>query len=252
MIYKFFSCPTGPETVSRLCQILEKNTLWAASPNTFNDPFECKVALDLTASEEERRARYKKDNPSATEENFQSWNSGLDQAKWHVEQSTRSGILQTYGISCFTREWENELLWAHYAKDHTGFCIGFEESTLLQWDQLTGASDVEYRDDVYPFRFFHDSLPEFAKRTIFTKSSRWAYEQEYRLVFEGSGVKVMPPGAIVEVTIGCRASHELRQELQNMQVSSGLALYQASEMLNRYRLTREVIKKGHWSMTSHF
>ncbi|MDD2801907.1 MAG: hypothetical protein PHE96_10645 [Methylococcales bacterium] len=37
MLYKFFSGTTAQENVDRLCQILDKNTLWASDPTTFHD-----------------------------------------------------------------------------------------------------------------------------------------------------------------------------------------------------------------------
>src|ERR1035441_3016297 len=33
-----------------------------------------------------------------------------------------------YGLLCFSEEWNNILLWSHYADQHRGVCLGFDVS----------------------------------------------------------------------------------------------------------------------------
>lgn len=252
MLYKFFSCPTSEETTARFKQLLDKRTLWAADPRTFNDPFECKVALDLEAPEETRRARFFKDNPGSSDAEFRRWDAGLDQSKWYTENSVRQGILQTHGIACFTRSWQNELFWAHYGRNHTGFCVGFNEQVLKQWSEVMGFSDVMYLDDAPVFRFFHEDQVAFVRKVMFSKSASWAYEEEFRLLFDGAGSKALPFGAIVEVTIGCRASAELRAEARMRLPNPPFNIYEACEIPARFWLNRELMKSDVIRMTSHF
>ena len=253
MLYKFYSCNTGEETATLLKNILSGNTLLAADPKTFNDPFECKVVLDLEAPVATRRERYRQDNPGCSESDFTRWIDGLDQSKWHVEQSSRQDIMAMHGIACLTQGWENELLWAHYAKHHTGFCIGYDADVLAQWSEPIGLGDVEYEDDAPSFRFFHESEIEFVRNVAFTKSTCWAYEKEVRILFEGAGLKTLPPGAMREVTVGCRASQELRKVMSDVRVRyPELSLYQASELPTRFRIVRDLIEPNRTRMTSHF
>lgn len=252
MLYKFYSCNTPQETVDRLCEILDGNTLWASDPTTFNDPFECKFVLDLNAVKEVRRARYLNDNKESSDVDFEDWDRGLNRSKWYVEQETRQQILRSCGIACFTRDWNNELLWSHYARSHTGFCIGYSEAVIRGWSEVVESHDVAYLEESPVFRFFEDSPGEFARKVVFSKSKRWEYESEVRLQFSDSGLKILPSGTILEVTLGCRASNELRKEASRRLGSTGLEFFQAAEIPSKYRLSRHHIEANRSFMTSHF
>lgn len=252
MLYKFFSCNTAQETVDRFRQIVDENTLWASDPTTFNDPYECKFVLDLNVEKEVRRARYFKDNTGASDEAFEAWNNGLDRSKWYVEQQTRQHILQSCGIACFTRGWNNELLWSHYAKNHTGFCIGYNEAVIRSWSEVVESNDVAYLEEAPVFKFFEESPDEFSRKAVFSKSKSWEYENEFRLIFNNSGLKTLPNGAILEVILGCRASNMLRGEARRRLGTSGFEIYQAAEILTNYRLSRHLVETNIVAMTSHF
>lgn len=252
MLYKFFSCSSDEEITARFLQILDMHELWIADPTTFNDPFECKVVLDLAATEETRRTRYFSDNPNSSDAEFTRWNEGLITSKWYVENSVRNKILRSHGISCFTRNWQNELFWAHYGRNHTGFCVGFDEQKLREWPEVAKSGNVTYRQNAPAFRFFHDDPAEFDAKVMFSKSACWAYEEEFRLVFDRSGLRRLPEGAVVEITLGCRAPARLRAEARNKLANSAVELYQAGEVFADYRLDRTKIERDVFTMTSHF
>ncbi len=252
MLYKFFSGTTAQETVDRLCQILDKNTLWTSDPTTFNDPFECKVVLDLNARKEVRRARFLHDNKEASEAEFERWDAGLNRSKWYVEQETRQKILRKCGLACFTRDWNNELLWSHYARNHTGFCISYDEALIRGWSEVHGSLDVAYLEDAPVFRFFEETPDDFYRKVIFSKSKSWEYEKEFRLLFHDSGLKILPSATILEVTLGCRASNELRNEARKRLGNAGCEIFQVAEVLDKFRLSRDRIDVKSFVMTSHF
>jgi hypothetical protein len=252
VIYKFFSKPSAQETVSLFQSILSGNTLMAADPRTFNDPFECKVVLDLDAPIEVRKERFRKDQPHASEEECASWLRTLDTSRWWVEQNTRAEILASHGIASFTLDWRNELLWAHYAKDHTGFCIGFDEAVLTRWSEVSDSGAVEYTEDCPVFRFFEETPADFVRKVAFHKSKSWDYEREFRLLFERSDLLRMPLGAIQEVTVGCRASSQLRNAARTMLGNHELGIYQAYELPRKFRIERQAMKEDSFLMTSHF
>lgn len=51
-----------------------------------------------------------------------------DRGNPSVTQSFSEGIARRIGILCLSRSPLNLLMWAHYAGNHTGFAIGFNES----------------------------------------------------------------------------------------------------------------------------
>ena len=152
-VYKFFAAGDGAATAKLLVGLIENNSLRASDPRSFNDPFECKVVLDLQAPLEIRRARFVADNPDKSQHEFERWNIGLPQASWSIEQDVRASILSSYGITCFTHNWELELFWAHYAKNHTGFCVAFDQEKLVSWDEAVGRGNVSYVSAAPVFKF---------------------------------------------------------------------------------------------------
>lgn len=252
VLYRFYSAADTATLIDRLRQLVDDNALWASDPRTFNDPFEFKIVLDLNAETDVRHARYFLDNPKRSEEDFEVWNRSMDRQKWYVEQEARAGVLGTHGIVCLTKRWDHELLWAHYGKHHTGFCVGFDREAMAGWSEHVVMRDVQYLDDAPVFKFFTESPDDFVRKTVFSKSSAWSYEEEVRLLFEGSGLRSLPSGAVKEVTLGCRAPSGLRNLANAYYGAAPFPLYQAAERLDRFRLTRNLIDPKVATMTSHF
>jgi hypothetical protein len=87
--YKFLSCKFGLKTIrERRLKISEIRSL--------NDPFDL-LPIDLS-----------------------------DPALREAVLDTRSEIGTNGGLLCFSRQWHNPVLWAHYADSHQGLCLGFD------------------------------------------------------------------------------------------------------------------------------
>jgi hypothetical protein len=91
-------------------------------------------------------------------------------------RKTRDEISRDMGILCFSREWNNPVLWSHYADKHRGICLGFETD-----DEIPMPVDYTADRPVLP-----DSLPEemregFALQMLSTKFKDWSYENEVRI-----------------------------------------------------------------------
>lgn len=122
---------------------------------------------------------------------------------------------------CVTEEHTNLLMWAHYAKDHTGVVL--ELWSLPEDDNaLSVAHPVVYATK--PPSFFTEdefldyfcgiaemNLPTLTKRSIYTKSDHWSYEKEWRVYFplsEEPGLFEdvnLRPSELKAVYFGCRA-----------------------------------------------
>jgi hypothetical protein len=101
---------------------------------------------------------------------------------WCVSQPNRSlrdalrdykrTMSERFGLICFSEDWENPLLWSHYADKHRGICLGFEgRDSILK--------KVRYAKRRLPLK-----LPltnETADRLLWTKYWDWKYEREWRI-----------------------------------------------------------------------
>jgi len=72
---------------------------------------------------------------------------------------------------CFSLDWQNPLLWSHYADRHRGLALGFDVDERI----LKRVSYVETRPTVNEVNF------AVANSLLFTKYIDWRYEQEARI-----------------------------------------------------------------------
>lgn len=181
-------------------RILQENQLYLSPPSLFNDPFDCRIFpqfIDLTNREVEMYA-----NMLIIENNLD-----LGEKKFIIEKITKNPQSHQFdfeeiaiknhdmcsGIISLTGIWSNTLMWSHYANNHKGFCIGFDEEKLIKEYNFTACGFVEYPEDrkhpkISPIT---DGDLESFKTAIYNKSIDWKYENEYRLT------KIMPNGFTV-------------------------------------------------------
>lgn len=84
------------------------------------------------------------------------------------------GLKGKSGILCFSRNWDNLLLWSHYAASHTGLCLGFDIP-----DEY--CLDVHYQPNLLQINSPEDVNEDLVTRMLRTKHESWSYEQEVRL-----------------------------------------------------------------------
>lgn len=163
-LYKFYS-----PTIENISDVQNK-LLWLASPETFNDPYDCKLFFNDSAFEQYYTIKSFRNNDIFSEEEiniiyrtlntqshsyFESFSYKFGQI---VEKSNNKALLDfqkelwvnssninkyiqnlissKYRIACFsayiwnTEEYE-QLMWAHYAQSHRGFCVVYDISPLF-------------------------------------------------------------------------------------------------------------------------
>jgi len=162
--------------------------------------------------------------------------------KWKDERNAEFGIL------CFSRNWSNPLLWAHYAEKHRGMALGFDvpDSDLY--------SPVKYRRTRLPTPSGRELVHEDVDRLLLTKFNAWRYESEYRcfcrlddstkengLFFENFSATLR----LAEVIIGTQSvitRAELTEGLGNLesQVTSFKAMpsYRSFEIVQNHNVTQ--------------
>jgi len=125
-------------------------------------------------------------------------------------------------VFCVSEERDNLLMWAHYAKDHTG--VAFELRSLPEEDNpLSVAEPVEYVPHPVPFFTETEWIENILsirkldwsalyKRYAHIKSTHWQYEHEWRVWYPqkhgaDSGYYDCPirESELVAVYLGCRA-----------------------------------------------
>ncbi len=130
-------------------------------------------------------------------------------------------MLKKWGLLCFSRSWEEQLLWAYYARGHKGMALGFEipEDKIIEVDYTSDEKRTKFEltneiDDEKKFL-------ELAKK----KYQEWEHEKEYRILVnlekgdldedEDDGCYYMPLRdrlKIKEIVLGCRAKNTGKEE----------------------------------------
>ena len=89
------------------------------------------------------------------------------------------GVWKTRAILCFSRNWDNLLLWSHYGDSHKGVCLGFDIPVGDPGSNYD--TDVLYQPNLLQIRGPEDVTEDLANRLLRTKHESWSYEQEVRM-----------------------------------------------------------------------
>lgn len=133
----------------------------------------------------------------------------------------------------------NELLWAHYANSHQGFCIEYDLDLLLDYKSIdfdiSDVISVDYQEE-RPQYEETDNVLQLRKKVFGTKSLAWEYENEIRLVFSKDGLKPIAKDAITAIYLGLNISFKDRQEIIKTFAGKRIDLYQVERIDNLYKL----------------
>ncbi len=128
---------------------------------------------------------------SMTAEPFRALLCQIQDTQKQYQQHWQQRLLPRIKVFCVTEDRDNLLMWAHYAKDHTGAVL--ELWSLPEEDNpLSVARRVEYQDT--PPVFFSENewidnltgmgridADQLYRRYAYIKSTHWLYEQEWRV-----------------------------------------------------------------------
>ena len=130
--------------------------------------------------------------------------------------ATRNDMHENRGVLCFSADWNDPVIWAHYSDKHQGLCLGFEIPRIMGNPDTDESDYVKYIDDPLSFPPNLLELTEserlaIMRKALYTKFKHWQYEHEIRvwapLQHEENGLYFLEFDQklrIVEVIIGAR------------------------------------------------
>ncbi|EMH9025399.1 DUF2971 domain-containing protein [Proteus mirabilis] len=221
--YKYMTTETGKI-------VIEQGTLRWSSPSIFNDIDECqfspftdselesannavfKVLANCVAghliynfnefSDDKQMMiellKYGIENGIASDNSyFDSFKKIVPSMEDFFREYINIGLINCARVLCVTSDYDNNLMWAHYADEHRGCVLEFENVYKEAPDRLH-QGPVKYVDELKSStnaielllygetKSIHNTL---IKDVFFSKKSAWQYEKEYRLLFsENFGV----------------------------------------------------------------
>lgn len=171
-------------------KIFETHSLFFASPNSFNDPFDCafnvvNTDLELMQLKEVIEEVQKK----APEYSVKDLPKEMPiEIRKELIGYTLNSFRSEFAILCFSLRSDNILMWSHYAQDHKGICLefDFEPTDMTHFMSTTGSSSgpVEYSKKMVEVDFIKvvKSIDENFEKAFYVKNSDWSYEEEFRFI----------------------------------------------------------------------
>ena len=92
-------------------------------------------------------------------------------------------------VCCFSKKWDNLLMWAHYANSYHGVCFEFDTVELSKTARFL--LPVTYQKKYYIVDYFKDQASTI-KQMALTKAWDWKYEEEFRLLNISNPNKMVP------------------------------------------------------------
>jgi hypothetical protein len=214
-IYKYI----GSSYLDQVLGPTGHSTLKCSYPKAFNDPYELFLTVDFNAHPEV--------------------------LAYYAEVI---GDLPQIPTTCFSRSPVVVPMWAHYAENHRGFVIEFDESKVSEFFPGSGFGDVDYQDapngaiNGLLLQAWMTKKPRYVyllHRAVFsaayyTKATCWAYEQERRMLVRERETRQagdlilmdVPSECVTALICGSRASIETIQAVSEKATEIGCPYYQ--------------------------
>lgn len=190
---------------------LKNNEFWASNTNQLNDPCEGLIAI----SDFEQQLNHLKnifyqhtDNLALLEQSFKNIIDMKD---------TKLGIFS------LSKRYDDELLWAHYANSHKGFCIEYDLDRLLsKQNPKHHFFDIKYTNEIQNLDISkiitQDNPDKLIKMMLGFKSQRWEYENELRIITENQGLNTYDYRAVKAIYFGLKTPEdEINQVMKTLQ-----------------------------------
>lgn len=207
----------------RTCSIIRESVLHFSSPAKLNDPFDSRVRLahrgtnarastmveKLIAKRPPHvpRAQRRQFARAAAKKLFRG--EPLDDLKKFLQSSVdRVGVLSLSASAAVN------LMWAHYGAGHTGLCLEFSTDNGF----FGRAMKMKYHAEFVVPDAVLSTPAEQAEIILLGKAQEWSYEEEWRILDHdnGPGLRPYPPGALIRVILGARASDAHRALVESL------------------------------------
>jgi hypothetical protein len=231
---------------SRTLDIIRNSEIWLDHTSSFNDPFELKFELQMSATRRQRLQRFKAGlkllglTPAAADR-------GAAELEAHFSSRPREILAREYRerleaelprqatLLCLSVRDDDNLMWAHYSDAHRGICLRFSVSAHHPF--FARAQAVRYQTAYPNLNYFTSTNEERVKQTLLTKSEHWAYEAEYRVIEIGGkpGLYRFDPSLLAGVVLGARIS-DMDRDSVVAAVGGRAPIFQARLSRSQYRI----------------
>jgi hypothetical protein len=215
MLYKYLNLDTDERTtyqekLARLESLLLRGQCYFSKPGGFNDPDEFRFYVPPPTDMNALFAAMCRNRPNYTRAEFDQWVNGIPHDAWNMACEPLSEYLKDVGVFCLSRLCDSFPMWAHYAREHSGVCVGIDEDAFPGAAGFCGHGKVMYEKvppTIQVIEFFGQDKTEVLRKVFFTKHKSWGYEKENRfLILDGGNLVTLPSTAIKRLMLGMKMS----------------------------------------------
>lgn len=212
---------------------LESNYFWAPSRLELNDPCETLVSAEMLRRQIDGLTKLFGQNKTSIEHLYSAIDTLLDK---------RSKV----GIYSLSTSFDHELLWAHYADSHKGFCIQYDLDLLVNQNiyQDLHIFPVVYKKEL-PSISIEDISKErdyFFRKVFGTKSNLWTYEKEIRVITDTFGENDYDYSAVIAIYFGYRMLDQHKKKMMNRLQGRGIKYFQMYLEDNSYKFRERPVE----------
>jgi len=233
-----------------LLEMLITKKAWFSKPETFNDPSDCYLNFDynIPPDKYEKCLRWQLKREGRSQLQIEKDIKHLisqdgiinNDAKKVVDEISAStlDVIQKIGVYCLSEVSTNMTMWAHYADNHKGLCLGFLLSKEVVAEKVTYVAEAP---KVNFSELFDDESTENEYKWIFSKHHDWENEREWRIVVPQGNMLWPIPGEITTVIFGLRMDETKREVIQRILMNEDDVQY--FEMIRNNELLRLNVRK---------
>lgn len=231
MIYRFRHFQfTSEDHAKEPDQIICESKLWCSDPRKFNDPFDCApnfILTDIPVEEQVkrvenmvRRRKLPQNHPLAVKAMQAARDGKFNSPEMHeVLPIGMQASIHASSVCCFNTTWDDPRMWAQYADNHRGYCLGFELDG--DWPEDAVPMHVKYTHERPQIDLSVDTMADkdaawrYVEDSIFTKSHHWEGEREVR-AFRAEvppGLLSIPTNALKVIYLGIDIDPTHRERL---------------------------------------
>lgn len=215
-------------------------SLWAGSPLTFNDPFDCYPVIDFDGAQEEIEAWAAGIAPGLgvpIHQAVEMMENVLGNPVARAQMAGWRENVEAVGVLSLTERPDDMLMWAHYADSHHGYCL--ELDATIQ--PLSLAYRVDYAEERPVFRLFDPNRADIITRTLLHKADFWKHEREWRMVGPFHGPIEFPSQALKSIILGAGIASEDEAMLQAIAAERELPVAFKRAKLNGQNYRLEIV-----------
>lgn len=207
---------------------LEKNFYWSPKFDDLNDP--CETLFNTDPFKSQSRTFAKIFGKEKSEQFLE-----VEKTAHNLFEVKKKGI----GIYSLSKTYKDELLWAHYADSHKGFCIEYDLELLAN-------SYKAFETFSFPV-IYNKKPPEYGIRDINNtkglqvvqklagyKSKRWNYEQEHRIVTGFYGEHPYDPNCLKSIYFGLNMNESEKDLMMDRLKGRNIQFFQIIQKHNSY------------------